>query len=197
MNDTQIVCALRSLLCAENKPAETTPLDLLQVTRLLVQHADERDVYLSQDTIAMQLCSSVNSVIRSQDRLSNLGWVIVRRGGHKGRPNKYEVEIEKLPIADLAKNVYSQEALHLATTWGNRFRTEHKKKFMRGWQQQWAFTIQKFIDRTEGGQERVCELLNFAFSTPKYSKRLARGPAQMRRVWQQLQTEFKASAVTQ
>jgi len=56
-NDTRLVMTIRSLLAAE-KPKNTSPLDLLQTIRLLVQHADEKDVYVSQTTLAEELCSS-------------------------------------------------------------------------------------------------------------------------------------------
>jgi len=107
MTDAEITMAVRSLLAAE-KPKRTTPLDLLQVIRLLLQKSDEKDVYVSQDTLAEELCSSPDAIARSQKRLKGWGWLSIEKGGYRGRTNKYCVMLEKLPVGDLSKTVISQ-----------------------------------------------------------------------------------------
>lgn len=189
MTDSEIVVSLRSLLCADDKPQQITPLDLLQITRLLLQHADEKDVALSQDTIAEQLCTSADTIARSQERLAEIGWLIVRKGGYRGRTNSCTVALDHLPVAELSKTVVSEQARSLAAQYGQFLRVENRKKFMRGWLQQWSFTIQKLIDRTEGGAARVAEIINFAFNSPLYMGRAKKGPAELRRVWRKLESD--------
>jgi hypothetical protein len=192
LTDTQLVHTLRSLWCADDKPTQITPLDLGQITRLLLQHADERDVFTSQSTLAEQLCATSPSIIRSQERLSTLGWLIIRKGGYRGRTNLYTVALDKLPVANLARTVVSAEAKHLAAQYGNNLRVEHRKKFMRGWLQQWSFQIQKLIDRADGDHAHVCSIINFAFSRTEYATKAMRGPAEIRRMWRKLNTDFRA-----
>jgi hypothetical protein len=194
MTDQQLVAVLRGLLCSENKPKELTSLDLLQTVRLLIQRADESDLYVSQGTLAVQLCSSTNSIARSQAVLSTLEWLVVRKGGYRGRTNLYTIALDKLPTADLTRTVVSNEARQFATEVGTHLRVTKRKKFMRGWHQQWAFGFQKLIDRTNGDAGQVSRVLNFAFNHPSYAKKAERGPAALLRVWKPLQADFKKAA---
>ena len=173
MTDEQLIMTLRALLCAEDKPEEITPIDLLQIARLLVQHADEKDVYTSQDTLAEQLCSSPDSIHRSQERLNKLGWLIVRKGGYRGRTNLYQVDLEKLPIADLKRTVVSQDAKNLALQLGRQFKVDNRKgKHNRGWVQRWSFIVQGLIDRSGGDIKHVYDVVNFAWQHPDYTEKV-------------------------
>jgi hypothetical protein len=200
MTDEKLVMALRALLCAEDKPADVTPLDLLQTARLLVQHADEKDVYTSQDTLAEQLCSSVDSIARSQERLSKLGWVITRKGGYRGRTNLYQVDLDKLPIADLKRTMVSPDAKNLAIQLGRQFKVDNRKgKHNRGWVQKWSFIVQGLIDRSGGDIKHVYDVVNFAWAHPDYTKKVAEGPAALKSVWRKLTAAYAdhKKAVTQ
>jgi biotin operon repressor len=97
MTDAEITMTIRRLLAAE-KPKRTAPLDLLQVIRLLLQKSDEKDVYVSQDTLAEELCSSPDAIARSQKRLKGWGWISIEKGGYRGRTNKYCVMLQKPPV---------------------------------------------------------------------------------------------------
>jgi hypothetical protein len=191
MTDEKIVQCLRSLLCAEDKTRDLTPLDLLQTTRLLLQRADESDVYASQDTIANQLLTSHDCIARSQKRLAAVGWLIIRKGGYRGRTNMLAVALDKLPIADLHRTMVSKEAVTLAELYGSALRVEQKKKFMRGWKQQWSFQIQKLIDRAKGDHGHVSAVINFAYTKPEYIKKVMRGPAALRGCWRKLNADYQ------
>ena len=201
MTDEKLVMALRALLCAEDKPADVTPLDLLQIARLLLQHADEKDVYTSQDTLAEQLCSSVDSIARSQERLSKLGWIITRKGGYRGRTNLYQVDLEKLPIADLKRTVVSEDAKNLTIQLGRQFKADNRKgKHNRGWVQRWSFIMQGLIDRAGGDIQYVYDVVNFAWTHPDYIEKVKEGPPALKRVWRKLNAAYAEhikKAVTQ
>jgi hypothetical protein len=192
MNDSQITSTIRHLLSAENKPADFSPLDLLQTVRLLVQHADEKDVYVAQHTIAQQLCSSPDAIQKSQKRLHKRGWIVVRKGGYKGRTNNYHVELDKLPIADLSKTVISAEGLALATKYALAANVPLKRRRKKGFKQQWAFTIDKMKKKCSGHIDIVESLCGFALKHPTYREKALRGPAELLKVWPKLVADHKA-----
>jgi hypothetical protein len=186
MTDAELVHVFRRVLAAEDKPREITPLDLLQIIRFLVQQADEKHVGPSQDTLAEELCSSPDAIAKSQRRLHSLGWIVVRKGGYRGRTNLYTVQLEKLPLGDLIRTVVSAEAKQIAYSYGQAVRIPNKKKFMRNWLQQWAFQVQKLLRRTNNDKTKLLALINFALSSQKYCSRASQGPSGLRKCWRDL-----------
>ena len=190
LNDTRILATMRSLLAAD-KPKTTTPLDLLQTIRLLLQHADEKDVYVSQITLAEELCSSPDAIARSQKRLSKRGWLSVSKGGYRGRANRYAVMLNKLPVGDLTKTVVSEDAQHLAKEYYKHLILgRHRKKLPKKWVQHSAFTIQRLIDRTGGDDKRVTAIFNFALKDSRFMGRARKGPHELRQHWRTLVLDF-------
>src|SRR5437868_7085989 len=122
MDDAQLMHAVRRFLAAPDKPGQTTPLDLLQTIRLLLQRADEEDIRPSQDTLAEELCSSPDAIARSQRRLHSSGWIVVRKGGYRGRTNLYTVQLDKLPLGNLSRTVVTEGAKKLAFEYGRILR---------------------------------------------------------------------------
>lgn len=192
MTDVQLVHYLRAFLASDDKPKNLSPIDLLQVVRFLLQLADEKDCYVSQETLAAQLCVSADAIARSQQRLKKAGWLIVRKGGYRGRSNRYEIVLNKLPQDDLLRTVVSQDAKRLAAGYGKALQVQTHKKFMKGWQQQWAFQVQWLIDRTRGDHDEVREIINFALNQPKYVKAAQRGPYALRKIWNALLVDYNA-----
>ena len=191
MNDTQLLHYLRAFLASDDKPETLNPLDIVQTVRLLLQLADEKDAYMSQDTLAMQLCSSVDAIKRSQDRLSCVGWLVIRKGGYRGRTNRYAINLDKLPQADLARTVVSPATRRYASRYGLYVKANVNKRFMKLWPQQWAFAIQRLCDRTDGGLPRVGEIVNFALRNPRYQKYAFIGPSALRKIWKQLCQDYE------
>jgi hypothetical protein len=100
MTDEQICQTVRSLFEADEKPEHLTPLDLLQTVRLLVEEQEySMGVHVPQDELADQLCSSHDSIARSQARLHDAGWLVVKKATNKGRTNRLAVQVDKLPLA--------------------------------------------------------------------------------------------------
>jgi hypothetical protein len=83
MTNSQILKQIRRFLTSD-KPAELLPIDVLQAIRLLLQSEDEKDKGPSQATLAKQLASSRDSVIRSQARLKAAGVLTTTTGGYWG-----------------------------------------------------------------------------------------------------------------
>lgn len=84
MTNSQIVKQIRRFLTSEDKTAELLPIDLLQAIRLLLQNEEEKDKGPSQTTLAKQLNSSRDSVMRSQARLKAAGLLTTTTGGYWG-----------------------------------------------------------------------------------------------------------------
>lgn len=194
MTEEKLTHAIRLLLAAD-KPTALAPLDILQTIRLLLQHADEKYIYPSQATLAEQLCSSEDAIFKSQERLKKAGWIVVRKGGYRGRTNLYTVVLDKLPVGDLSRTVVSQEAARAAFTYGNAVKVAAKKKFMKNWLQMWAFQVQKMIDRT-GDSHKVCQMIDFALRSPLYRAKAHRGPSDLLKVWKVLLAGYDAHAAT-
>jgi hypothetical protein len=197
MTDDKLIHIIRRLLAAEDKPNDLIPLDLLQTIRFLLQHADEKDIYPSQETLAEELCSSADAIARSQKRLHRTGWIVVRKGGYRGRTNRYTVQLEKLPVGDLRRTVVSPDAKRIALQYGQNVKVMTRKKFMRNWLQQWSFQVQKLIDRTGGDAKTVSDIINFALRHPGHYKSAMRGPSELRKRWSVLRAEYEKHARAQ
>jgi len=202
MTDQQVLQAIRLLLSAEEKPKHVLPIDLLQVVRLLAQRADEEDISPAQGTLADQLGTSRDSIMRSQERLAALGWLIKRKGGHRGHTNTYQIAIDKLPIGDLSRTVVSDDARHIARQMQQgvsqlNLQNGKKFRFQRGWFPRWSFNVQKMINRSGGDVALTIGILNFAHTNARYKKRAILGPSALLRVWRQLKDEYKAQAATE
>ena len=200
MTDQEITRHIRHLLSAEHKPHNLEPIDLLQTVRLLVQGADEKDLYLSQSTLATQLCCSTDYIQKSQQRLRKKGWLIVRKGGARGRTNLYQVDLTKLPTADLSKTVVSDEARKLAVKYKLMVR-QHGRKVPKGREQQWSFTLQKLVSRskTKANWQGLAAILTFAFAHPKFQKPALMGPDRLkpRHIWDDLVANWQQWATAQ
>jgi len=197
MTDEKLMHVIRRLLAAENKPSDLTSLDLLQTIRFLLQHADEKDIYPSQETLAEELCSSADAISRSQKRLQASGWIVVRKGGYRGRTNRYTVQLEKLPLGDLSRTIVSQDANSIALWYGQTVKVMTTKKFMRNWLQQWSFQVQKLIDRSGGDAKTVLDVIDFALRHRGHRKNAMRGPSELRRRWSVLRAEYEKHAKAQ
>jgi len=197
MNNRELVTAIRKMFAADEKPEGTTSLDLLQTIRLLVQNADETDIWPSQETLATDLCSSADAIARSQKRLHAHGWIVVRKGGYRGRTNLYTVQLERLPVGDLSRTVVSEDARTLAWQFGQVLKVTLKKKLMRNWLQQWAFQMQKLIKKTGGDVELTRAIVNFAVRHPLYCQKAKRGPGELKKHWRTLTVEYHKYAAAQ
>jgi len=192
--NTELLHLLRTFLSAEDKPSEVLPIDLLLVTRLLLQGSDEQATYLSQATLATQLKCGDDAIAQSQKRLEKLGWLSVSRRKHQGRTNRCVVLDEKLPAADLRKPVVSPEAKQIAVSYYRWLRTRHKKP-TKGFLQTAPHTIQGLIKRTGGDAKRVYAVIYFAMTNPerKYLARAEKGPSELKKYWPTLMADYDRS----
>jgi hypothetical protein len=196
MNDVDLIHAIRRLLATENQlPKDTTPLDLLQTVRFLVQRADEANVWPSQDTLAEQLASSPDAIAKSQKRLRDNGWLVVRKGGYRGRTNSYSVDLDKVPLGDLSRTVISDSARKIAASYGRYVKVTTRKKFMKNWHQQWSFAIQKLLKKTGGDVQKLVGIVNFALTSPTYQRKAQRGPSELKKCWPTLLLDYENYSV--
>ena len=195
MTDEQIMQTIRRLLASDPKPSDCRPIDLLQTIRLLLQHGDERDVYVSRATLATELACAESVIYESQQRLKTYGWLSVRQGKHKGRSNGFIVHLDKLPVADLTRTVVSGPARLLAVQYGDVLkRTNKKRRLMKGWQQRFGFAFELLLTKKCGGDEAMLRnVVNFALQDPRYQVKALRGPHELRRCWFSLLSDFKAA----
>ena len=192
MNDSQLVTIVRHLVCTENVPTDITPLDRLQVIRLLVQHAAEENVYTSQDVLASQLGVAVPALARSQKRLKQHGWIAVHSGGYHRRTNRYSVQLDKLPIADLQRTIVTEDARKLAAGYAKYLRKTERKRLWQGWEQQAAFVCQGLIEKADNDLQIAMNGINFALHNTRYRKAALKGPRGLRRNWKQILAEYQA-----
>jgi hypothetical protein len=199
MTDEKLMNTLRRLWTAtDNRPDDMTVVDLGQVTRLLLQRADEAIVGLAQTTIAADTATSVDTIAKSQRRLKKRGWLTIRKGGYRGRVNLYSVNIEALPLGDYRKVIASPDATRFAAKWGVTDMTSGKRRFMSGWQSRWAVGVQRLIDRTGGDFQKMIAVVNHARASQQYTKTARRGPTALSKYWKKLLAEYEAkTAVTQ
>jgi hypothetical protein len=75
MEERKLLEVIRKLLASQDaKPEELLPVDLLLIIRLLLQHADEQPVRLSQGTLALELGCTENTIREAGNRLEVAGW---------------------------------------------------------------------------------------------------------------------------
>jgi hypothetical protein len=195
MKEEKLLEVIRKLLASQDaKPSELLPVDLLLTIRLLLQHADEQPVCLSQGTLALELGCTENTVRNAGNRLKVAGWTTVETGKGRWAPNKYFVLLEKLPLAGLQRTVVSEAATKLAKDYiVAQSKAQPKRKLRRGSEQRYAFRLQTLMDRHEGDEVLVRKILNFALSSPKYGAAALRGPHVLRRSWKSVVKDFKVT----
>jgi hypothetical protein len=195
MEERKLLEVIRKLLASQDaKPEELLPVDLLLLIRLLLQHADEQPVRLSQGTLALELGCTENTIREAGNRLEIAGWTTVETGKGRWNPNKYFVILEKLPLAGLQRTVVSEAATKLAKDYvATQIKAKPKRKLRRGSEQRYAFRLQTLIDRHDGDEGLVRKILRFALSSPKYGAAALRGPHIIRRSWKSLVKDFNAA----
>lgn len=215
MTDEQLGKTIRHLVCADTKPKDISPVDMLQVIRMLVQRGDEAPLYMSQTTLAEQLGVSVETIQTSQKRLRKHGWLVIRKGGSKGRTNLYSVDLDALPVAGLKRTVITAEALALAQKYAETViaqggwktkkpRTRPRKKPLKIKQariQMWAFVLTTLVKRSKTGNnwDGLAAILGFAFGHPKFRNLALSGPGKLKplRVWGDLVASYTKWAQSQ
>jgi len=192
VTDSQLVTTIRHLVCATDVPADITPTDRLQIIRFLIQGGDEKNLYVSQDTLAAQLGITVPSIVSSQKRLKEQQWLIIHSGGYHQRTNLYSVNLEKLPVADLHRTVVTDGARRLAAGYAKYLRKTAKKRLWRSWEQQASFICQKLIEQANNDLDLAKNVINFALCDPRYRRQALKGPRGLRRKWKQIVAEYQA-----
>lgn len=193
MTDEKLLNIIRHFLAAENKPQNCTPTDMLQVVRLLVQHGAEQEVGISRGTLSVQLCCGESTIYESQQRLKEFGWVNMTKGKRHGKPNRFTVAIDALPIAEpLKRTVITPVARELAKAYAGALKSRNpKRRFMKGWEQQYAFRLQDLLNKCNGDPQRLVDLTNFAFSRPEFAAKARRGPHELRKSWKSLKAAYE------
>jgi biotin operon repressor len=195
MKEEKLLEVIRKLLASQDgKPEELLPVDILLTIRLLLQHADEQPVRLSQGTLALELGCTESTIQKSGERLELAGWATVETGRGRWMPNKYFVILDKLPLAELRRTVVSEVATKLAQDYMvSQSKAQPKRKLRRGSEQRYAFRLQTLIDRHKGDEGLVRRILRFALASPKYRSAALRGPHVIRRSWKSLEKDFNAA----
>lgn len=194
MNDAQLISTLRRLYASEDKPKGCTPVDLAQVTRFLLQKADENEVGLSNGTLAIQLGCGESTIYESQKRLKGFGWFHVNKGKHRGVANRVTVQLDALPIDEpLKRTIVSDTARNIAARYkAVLLKFNPKRRFRRNVLQIYAFRIQTFLELCGGDSELLLKILQFALNRPAYKAKAVRGPFALRRSWKTLCADYHA-----
>ncbi len=197
MTDSQLTQVIRHLL-ASDKPSDITPLDLLLVVRLLLQHAAEKSVTLSYTSLGEQMCCSPHTVSTSVQRLVEHGWLVFRSGKNQNKANTFFVVLEKLPLdAELKRTVVSQFAKNMAVQ-HIRLMKSAKRRIFKTTADRLAFGFQTLIDRKcNGDTSLLVSVLNFAGQHPDYQAKLLRGPHEMKRCWRSLIDAYRTAEPAQ
>lgn len=194
MTDDQICKVIRRLLANDELPDGIVSIDLLQTVRLLVQHADEQDLYLSQGTLARHLGCAHDTIAKSQQRLHDAGWIVRRKGGHKGATNHIALQVDELSLGNLIKTVISEEARGVAKRYAvTVMKRKHVKSLPRGREAQYAASIQQMANRCEGDFELVGKIIQFAFNS-SFQKAAICGAGTLVNMWARLKTAYDAQS---
>jgi hypothetical protein len=194
------------MYAAEDKPKGMQPIDMLQVTRILLQKADEQTVGISRGTLSLQLCCGETAISESQKRLQKFDWITKLSGKRRGVPNRLGVVLDALPLTEeLKRTVVSDQAKALAMKYRSaqlqilRILSPFKKpRFMKNSLQTYAFSLQVLLDKKCGGDEELLRrIISFASNSPAYRGKVVRGPHELRKSWKSLRADYDAAqAVT-
>jgi hypothetical protein len=197
MTDYQLTQVIRHLLASE-KPSGITPLDVLLVVRLLLQHAAEKAVTLSYSSLGEQLCCTDRTVATSVQRLVEHGWLTFRSGKNQNTANTFFVVLDKLPLdAELKRTVVSPFAKGIAAQHIKLMKSA-KRRVFKTTADRLAFGFQSLIDkRCNGDATLLTSILNFAGSHPDYKAKLLRGPHEIKRCWRSLVDAYRRAEAAQ
>jgi hypothetical protein len=190
MKDSQITDCIRALFAAQ-KPEQISPTALLLTIRLLIQHADEKELNLSQGTLAEQLnCRSESTIKSALDSLTKAGWLVVRHRLRQQMPNAYSLKLDALPMDEdaLKRTVPSDWARASALVYRNMMlRASPKRRFSKTALQRFAFVLETILNKyCKGDVKRMNAILSFALNSPKYRNEVLRGPHRLKHYWRSI-----------
>jgi hypothetical protein len=184
MTDSQITDTIRRFLLAEKSP-DLSPTALLLIIRLLVQHGDEKELYLGQDTLAGELNCERKTIKRTAEELQKAQFLVVRHRGSKQLPNAYSVNLERLPLGEARRTIVSQTGKNAAMAYKQAMmRANPKRRFSKTFLQRAAFVLQGIIDKKCGGDlKKFSRVLQFAFDSPIHRAQMLLGPHRFKKNW--------------
>lgn len=192
MKDEQLTNVLRRLVSSENLPRNCKPIDLLLVSRLLLQKADEKDVFVSRATMAENLACGERTIYDSQQRLLKLGWITLKKGAHKGQVNRIGVVLDKLPLdADLTKTVVSDDARNIAARYRAYLQRQNpRRRFFKNSLQQTAFRFETLLKKCDGDKDLLVNIVNYGLRHPSFVGAVSKGPHEIAKHWKSLRLAY-------
>lgn len=199
MKSEQLEAIIRGLLNDEGRPSTVGPAELMAVIALVVKGALQGPVPASRFTLSLEIGVSDKTAQRTLENLRADGvkWVETTSGKGRSNSNKYQVLLDRLPVAEEVKKTIVTESMRtLAREYARSVKPYGKKKrrFTKGNLQRMAFCLQRFLDRQCSGDEQLLRrAINFALTDERYRARAIRGPHMLRRDFLQIVAAVKCA----
>jgi hypothetical protein len=174
LSDTTTLDTIRRFLSSD-KPADITPLDILQMIHFMTCKAEDHDTFYSQQTLARMFNVNVRSIARSQQRLAsaNIDWLA--RPQRRGKPNAVSIKFQNVPAEEILRLKITAEAQQIAVRYQIALQKLGRKKFPAQWLKQQFPSAQRIINDCGGDIELAARMIGHALHNPQHSRKAKKG----------------------
>lgn len=190
-SDGTALATIRNFLASE-KPADITPLDILQMVHFMACKAEDHDTFYSQQTLARMFNTDPRSIARSQQRLASneIDWI--SRPQRRGKTNAVSIKYQNVPAEEIVRLKITPAATQLAFRYQNGLRKAGRKKFPAQWLKQQFPSAQRILNECNGNVELAAQVLGHALSDERHRKKAAQGLYHVYGRWRKIVASFAA-----
>jgi hypothetical protein len=191
LNNSTTLATIRNFLASE-KPANITPLDILQMIHFMSCKAEDHDTFYSQQTLARMFNTDPRSVSRSQQRLASpeIDWIA--RPQRRGKTNAVSIKYQNVPAEGILRLKITPDAHKLALRYQTGLRKCGRKKFPAQWLSQQFPSAQRILNECGGDIEFAARMIGHALSDPQHWKRARLGLYHVYGRWRKIQGTYEA-----
>jgi hypothetical protein len=190
LNNSSTLATIRNFLASE-KPANITPLDILQMIHFMSCKAEDHDTFYFQQTLARMFNTDPRSVARSQQRLASpeIDWIA--RPKRRGKTNAVSIRFQNVPAEEILRLKITPEAHKLALRYQTGVRKCGRKKFPAQWLPQQFLSAQRILNECDGDIEFAARMIGHALGDPRHYKRAMLGLYHVYGRWRKIQATYE------
>ena len=190
LSDGTALATIRNFLASE-KPANITPLDILQMVHFMACKAEDHDTFYSQQTLARMFNADTRSIARSQQRLASdeIDWI--SRPQRRGKTSAISIKYQNVPAEEIIRLKISPDAPQLAFRYEQGLRKMGRKKFPAHWLKQQFPSAQRILNDCNGDIELAARMIGYALSDPRHRKKAVQGLYHVCGRWRKIRESYE------
>lgn len=151
--------------------------------------AEDHEIFDSQQTIARAFGCDPQSIVRSQKRLQELGWL--SRPQRRGRTNALSLNYENIPSEKAVQILVTQDARTLSLNYMTELENKGlKRKTSKHWFARQHFSAQKILNRCGENLELATKIVKFAIGHPRLVGKAKKSLYELNGAWSRVRSAY-------